>query len=210
MDEQPDHGEDTYRGSGRLERQEGGHHRRRLRHRPGRRARVRPRGRRRADHLPARRRRTTPRRPPRWCARPAARRSRCRGDIREERTAATSSTGRSTRARRHRHPGQQRRLPDVAGRRHRRHHHRAVRPGHQDQPLRHVLALQGGRAAHGAGRDDHQHVVGPGLPTRRRTCSTTPPPRPAIVNFTKGLAQQPGREGHPGQRASRPARSGPR
>ena len=48
----PDHGEDSYRGSGRLDRQGGRDHRRRQRHRPRRGHRLRPRGRRRADQLP--------------------------------------------------------------------------------------------------------------------------------------------------------------
>ena len=57
MTPKPDHGEESYRGSGQLDRQGGGHHRRRQRHRPGRGDRLRPRGRRRPDLLPERARR---------------------------------------------------------------------------------------------------------------------------------------------------------
>ena len=42
MDVRPDHGEQTYRGSGRLEGRKARDHRRRLRHRAGRRAGLRP------------------------------------------------------------------------------------------------------------------------------------------------------------------------
>ncbi len=54
------------RARGRLDGPQGAGHRRRLRHRPGRRDRLRPRGRRRRPELPARASRPTPRRSPRW------------------------------------------------------------------------------------------------------------------------------------------------
>ena len=54
MTPQPDHGEQSYRGSGRLQGKAHADHRRRQRHRPRRRDRLRPRGRRRGDRLPRR------------------------------------------------------------------------------------------------------------------------------------------------------------
>ena len=54
MDPKPDYGEESYKGSGKLEGQGGGHHRRRQRDRPGRGAGLRPRGGRRPHLLPER------------------------------------------------------------------------------------------------------------------------------------------------------------
>ena len=72
---------------------------------------------------------------------------------------------------------------------HREHHHRAVRPGDEDQRVRDVLAVQGRDAAHGAGSGDHQHLLDPGLPAVAELLdyATT---KAAILNFTKALAQE--------------------
>ena len=69
---------------------------------------------------------------------------------------------RGQRARRDRHPGQQRGLPDGPAGRHRRGHHGAVRPRPQDEPVRDVLADEEGAAAPAAGLDHHQQLVDPG------------------------------------------------
>ena len=65
----------------------------------------------------SRRRRTTPRRPPRWSRDAGRRSSRVPGDIREEQHCREVMERGRSRARRPRHAGQQRGLPDVAGRR---------------------------------------------------------------------------------------------
>ncbi len=131
------------------------------------------------------------------------------GDIREEQQCLDIIDRALEGPRRPRHPRQQRGLPDVAGRRHPRHQHRAARPRPQDQPLCDVLALQGRHPAHGAGLDHHQHGLGPGL---------RPLAAPARLRHHQGrhrqLHQGPGRpagrEGHPGQRRRARARCGPR
>ena len=56
---------------------------------------------------------------------------------------------------------------------------RTVRPGDEDQPVRDVLAVQEGHPAPGAGRGDHQHLLGAGGQPVAGTARTTPPPRPA-------------------------------
>ncbi|WP_218129700.1 SDR family NAD(P)-dependent oxidoreductase [Pseudonocardia oroxyli] len=57
-------------------------------------------------------------------------------------------------------------LPDVAGRRHRRHHLRVVRPGAEDEPLPAVLA----------GREEARVVRGAGTPGPGRAAGRARPP----------------------------------
>ena len=81
--------------------------------------------------------------------------------------------------------------------------------------LRDVLAVPDGAAPHEARREHHQHLVGAVVlalagAARLRHATTTATPRPPSSNFTRGLAQSVAEQGHPGQRARRPARSGPR
>ena len=83
------------------------------------------------------------------------------------------------RVRSDRHPGEQRGLPDGAARRHRRHHHRAVRPRAEDEPLRDVLAVQDGAAAHAARGRASSTPRRSRRPRPRRSCWTTRRPRPA-------------------------------
>ena len=47
---------------------------------------------------------------------------------------------------------------------------------------------QGGAAAHGRGRSDHQHHLDPGLSTRAPSLLAYASTKGAIVTFTKGLA----------------------
>ena len=78
------------------------------------------------------------------------------------------------------------------------------------QPQRDVPPGQGGAAAHAGGRLDHRHAP--------RSTPTRPSPtllpyaatKAAIANFTAGLAQTAGGEGHPGQQRRARARSGRR
>ena len=107
-----------------------------------------------------------------------------------------------------RHPGQQRRLPDDP-REDRGDRHRGVRPHAEDEPLRHVLAEQGGRAAHARGRRGHQHLVDPGRQPE--------PAAPAVRDDEGGdpeLHRRAGpdarRAGHPGELRRARARSGRR
>ncbi|GMA85929.1 hypothetical protein GCM10025868_11790 [Angustibacter aerolatus] len=101
----------------------------------------------------------------------------CPGDLRDEShcqqviDTAVQEPGWRRRA------GEQRGVPDGAARWHRRHHDRAVRPRHEDEPVRDVLVVEDGAAAHAARLDDHQHRVDPGHHALARACSTTPPPR---------------------------------
>ena len=82
--------------------------------------------------------------------------------------------------------------------RHRGDQHRGVRPDAEDEPLRHVLADQGGRPAHAQGRRGDQHLVDPGR---------QPEPAAAALRDDQGgdpeLHRRPGpdarQEGHPGQ-----------
>ena len=113
------------------------------------------------------------------------------------------------RARRHRHPGQQRGVPDGPAGRHRRHHHRAVRPGDEDQPVRDVLALPEGasRTCSPARRSSTPPRSRPSA--RRRSCSTTPPPRPASSTSPRRWPRSSPRRAS-GSTPSRPARSGRR
>ena len=91
LGDEPDHGEQSYRGRGRLEGRRalitGGD----SGHRAGRRARLRPRGRRRArsSYLPEER--ATPRRPRGWSRRPAAAPSSCPATSEERDVSATWS-----------------------------------------------------------------------------------------------------------------------
>ncbi|CAA9227519.1 MAG: Short-chain dehydrogenase/reductase SDR?, partial [uncultured Corynebacteriales bacterium] len=143
--------------------QAGGRDRRRLRHRPGRRAGVRPGGGRRPDLLPGVGGEGRPGDRTADRGRRPEGGHRARGPHRRAGLPA-GDRPRGRRAGRHRHPGEQRRLPDGAARRHRRHHHRAVRPGAQDQPVRDVLAVQEGAAAPAGRRQHHQHLLHPVLP----------------------------------------------
>ena len=80
-------------------------------------------------------------------------------------------------------------LPDGPAGWHRRHHHRAVRPGHEDQPVRHVLALQEGASPHVA-RPAIINTSSVQAVDRRRSCSTTPPPRPASSTSPRDWPQE--------------------
>ena len=149
---------------GRLEGKRARHHRRRFRHRPGRGARLRPRGGGRPDLLPRRARSRTPQETARVVEESGKRCVRVPGDISEEsQCQAVDPEGRG-RVRQDRRPRQQRRPPDD-GRRGGRCLDRAARPHLQDQHLRHVLAGQGGDPAHARGRLDHQRLLRPGLQT---------------------------------------------
>ena len=106
---------------------------------------------------------------------------------------------RGLRARWNRHSGEQRGVPDGADGWHRRHHHRAVRPGDEDQPVRHVLALPEGHPASEARIDDHQHLIGAG----RRPLAGTARLRHhqgRHPELHQGPRRRTRREGHPGER----------
>ena len=86
------------------------------------------------------------------------------GDItRRGALPASWSTG-GRRPRRHRHPGQQRRLPDVAGRRHRGHHAPSSSTGRSRPTSTRCSGSARRRVPHlQPGVDDHQHLLDPGL-----------------------------------------------
>ena len=186
LDVQPDHGEQSYKGSNRLE----GRRRSSRAATPGSAGPWRWRSRVRAPTSSSRtwsRRRRTPRRPF-----DSIEDAGPQGGLRARKTCAKRpSAGRSSTRRcassADLRAGQQRRVPDVSGRRDRRDHHGAVRPGDEDQRVRPVLVDQGRRPAHAARARRS---------SRRRRCRRSPSPhlldyatsKAAIINFTKGLA----------------------
>ncbi|CAA9468598.1 MAG: Oxidoreductase, short-chain dehydrogenase/reductase family, partial [uncultured Solirubrobacteraceae bacterium] len=141
----------------------GADHRRRQRHRPSGRHRLRARRSRRAGVLPRRARGRRGDRPPGRGVRPP--RDRRRGRHRGRGALPPAGRPGAERPRRHRLPGQQRRLPADA-RLDRSASERGDRADLPDEHPRHVLALQGSGAAHEAGLDDHQHQLHPGLPAQ--------------------------------------------
>ena len=114
-------------------------------------------------------------------ARPAARRVTMPGDIRDERHCRDARRPRLRRVRPARHPRQQRRLPDDARRASKRSSTERVRPHVPDQRLRHVLAVPRGAAADAGRRRDHQHGLDPGLRSQ---------PEPARLRADQGRHRQ--------------------
>ena len=199
MTPRPDHGETSYRGLGRLAGRSALDHRRRQRHRPRRRHRLRARGRRRADQLPARRRSATAPKPRGGSSRPAARavarpatsatrRTAHRSSIAPSTSSAASTSWSTTPPSSAPTTSIEDLTTDEFDR------------DVPDQRLRDVLVVPRGAAAHEAGQRDHQHGVDPGLRSRARTCSPTPPTKGAIVNFTKGAVAARDEAGRPRQR----------
>jgi NAD(P)-dependent dehydrogenase (short-subunit alcohol dehydrogenase family) len=109
------------------------------------------------------------------------------GDIRDEQHCQALVDRVVRRVRAPRHPRQQRRVPDDA-RPHRGVLDRGVRPHVQDQRLRDVLAVPCRAAADGGGRRHHQHRLDSGLRPSPNLLAYAPT-KAAIVNFTKALSQ---------------------
>ena len=189
MDPQPDHGEESYKGSGRLEGKKARDHGRRQRDRPGGRDRVRARGRGRADRA-TRRGRGRAARPRAGSRQPGRKAVLLPGDIAERaHCRGAGRARRSTDVRPHRHPRQQRRLPDEPTRRWRRSATRSGSHTFDTNITRDVPYRQGGAAAHAAGRVDHQHRLGQRRHAEARRCCAYATTKGAIQNFTGGLAQ---------------------